>query len=145
VKSDGLGPLLMPDIGSYQAQRIDYDIENLPIGYDLGEGGFSINPLHSSSYNFIIGSDANITAMGYFYDSDEKPIPLTEGTVTHQQDSEFPPVEFFTNSKGRFAITGLKSGSYKVKLYSVTPIEFLMKIPENEGNIIRLGDIRAGK
>lgn len=145
VKSDGLGPLLMPDIASYQAQRIDYDVENLPIGYDLGEGGFSINPLHSSSYNFTIGSDANITAMGYFYDSNEKPVPLTEGTATHQQDSEFTPVEFFTNSKGRFAITGLKPGIYEVKLYSVTPIEFLMTIPENEGNIIRLGDIRAGK
>ncbi|MDO6708550.1 fimbria/pilus outer membrane usher protein [Photobacterium sp. 1_MG-2023] len=145
VQSDFLGPMLYPDIVSYRPQRIDYDVEDLPIGYDLGEGGFAINPQHGSSYRLTIGSDANMTALGYLFDVSSKPIPLTEGRAVHQGDPDFAPVDFFTNSKGRFAITGLKPGAYRVSVFSQQPFTFNLSIPESAGNIIRLGEIRAGQ
>lgn len=143
VHSDFMGPMLLPDIVSYRPQRIDYDVEDLPVGYDLGEGGFNINPEHGSSYSLTIGSDANITALGYLYDAEGKAVPLTEGKAVHQNDADFSAVDFFTNSKGRFAISGLKPGRYKVSVYSKPPQEFNLSIPDDAGNIIRLGDIRV--
>jgi len=145
IKSDGWGPLLLPDILSYSPQRIEYDIENLPIGYDLGEGGFAINPLHRSAYALTIGSDANITAMGYIFDTEGTAISLTEGTATHSADGDFAPIAFFTNSKGRFAITGLKPGTYQIRLHSAKPVIFTITIPDDAGNIIRVGKIKAEK
>ncbi|MCW8327208.1 fimbria/pilus outer membrane usher protein [Photobacterium sp. SDRW27] len=143
IKSDGWGPLMFPDIVSYVPQRIEFDVENLPIGYDLGEGGFAINPLHRSAYALTIGSDANITAMGYIFDVEGTAISLTEGTATHSEDSDFAPIAFFTNSKGRFAITGLKPGTYQIRLHSTKPVIFTITIPDDMGNIIRVGKIKA--
>ncbi|KDM91066.1 hypothetical protein EA58_12985 [Photobacterium galatheae] len=145
VRSDFLGPMLLPDIVSYRAQRIEYDVEDLPIGYDLGEGGFTINPEHGNSYRLTIGSDANITALGYLYHADGQPVPLTEGKAVHQSDPSFATIDFFTNSKGRFAISGLKPGQYQVSVFSNPPHEFNLSIPDDAENIIRLGDIRVEK
>jgi len=142
VHSDGLGAMVIPDLPAYSEQIISYEVTDLPPGYDLGEGVFALNPGFRQGYSLKVGSDAIITAMGSLFDKQTgEPISLLAGKAISQTDENFAALDFFTNRTGRFAISGLKPGSYLLKLNSEGVRTYQLVISDDSGALLRLGKI----
>ncbi|WP_102526906.1 fimbria/pilus outer membrane usher protein [Shewanella sp. 10N.286.51.B7] len=140
--SDGLGPILIPDLAAYSEQVISYEVEDLPAGYDLGAGVFPVYPGNGQGYNLQIGSEAAITLMGTLLDKEtQQPITLVAGKAALVGRDDLEPLQFFTNRTGRFAISGVRPGTYKIKLNTPTPRYFELVIDEDSSALLRLGKL----
>tara|TARA_R110001583_G_scaffold52393_5_gene162822 strand:- start:3411 stop:5888 length:2478 start_codon:yes stop_codon:yes gene_type:complete len=140
--TDGLGAMVVPDLPAYSEQIISYEVTDLPPGYDLGEGVFALNPGYGQGYSLKVGSDAIITAMGSLFDKQTgEPISLLAGKAISQTDENFVALDFFTNRAGRFAISGLKPGSYLLKLNSKDIRTYQLVIGDDSEALLRLGKI----
>lgn len=144
VHSDGLGNLLVPDLGNYRGQLLSYEVDELPPGYDLGEGVFAIAPPYKAGYSLQVGSDATITVLGTLLDATtEEPLSLVAGEAIHQQDQDFEPVVFFSNRTGRFAISGLKPGDYQLQFNTQPPRSYPLTIGADETALLRVGELKV--
>ncbi len=116
VAHSGLfGPALVP-LGSYSAQFVPYDVEDLPLGYDLGTGNFEFYPWLHSGHSRVVGSQFNITVVGSLMDADGHPLNLTYGVATAEGDADAPKIEIFTNRIGRFGASGLAPGAWLIRM-----------------------------
>ncbi|WP_435804826.1 fimbria/pilus outer membrane usher protein [Shewanella psychromarinicola] len=142
VYTDGLGAMVVPDLPAYSEQLISYEVTDLPPGYDLGDGVFALNPGYKQGYSLKVGSDAIITAMGSLFDKQTgEPISLLAGQAISQTDENFEALDFFTNRSGRFAISGLKPGSYLLKLNSKNVRTYQLVISDDSKALLRLGNL----
>ncbi len=144
VNSDGLGNLLVSDLGLYRGRLLNYDVENLPPGYDLGDGVFAVSPPYMAGYSLQIGSDATITVLGTLIDaSSSEPLGLVGGEARHLSDTDFETIFFFSNRKGRFAISGVKPGEYELKLAMRPVRSYILVVDSDAKALLRVGEIRV--
>ncbi len=142
VFSESSYDVLLPDLVAYNSQLIGYDVEDLPPGYDLGDGAFSLYPGYNRGYRLVIGSDAVLTAMGKIYDRKSgDPITLVAGKAIYLGDKDQEPVEFFTNRQGLFALSGLRPGDYKLELDNKEKQSVTVNLPEDSNVLVMLGDL----
>lgn len=141
-KSGALGAAVNGYLTSYVTQSIQYDVENPPPGYDIGPGVVRVRPPYHSGYALKIGTDAFASAMGTLEYRDGTPVTLVAGRVAARDGKDKKPIEFFTNSVGRFAIQNLRPGViYNVELYGLdTTFEFTVP-----GDTKGLVDLKAIK
>ena len=133
---------LIPDLVSYNSQLISYDVKDLPPGYDLGDGAFRIKPGYKKGYSLQVGSDAALTVIGKLIDRQSNtPISLVAGTAHYLGKSQQPPIDFFTNRNGIFAISGLKPGDYELTLDTTKKESVIINLDEKSNTLIRLGDL----
>ncbi|MFT6919291.1 MAG: outer membrane usher protein [Cognaticolwellia sp.] len=142
VYSDNLGPMLIPDLAAYNEQILNFEVDNLPVGYDLGAGVFMLSPGYSQGYSLQIGSDAAITVIGTLVDNQSKdPISLTSAKALLVNKEQNEPLIFFTNRAGRFAITGIRPGTYEIELNTEKLRRFKIIVKDDSDALLRLGTI----
>jgi len=139
--SDALGPPLLADLTPYAPRTLRYDVEDLPIGYDLGSREVTLTPAYKAGYAVKIGSAHSVTAFGTLKDADGAPVSLVTGTAT-PADGSAPPVNLFTNRAGRFAAQGLGPGRWRIEMATGTPAVFILDIPAGETGLHRAGTLR---
>ena len=133
---------LVPDLVSYNSRLLTFDVDDLPPGYDLGDGAFWLKPGYRRGYVLQIGSDAVFTVIGTLIDNASKqPIPLTSGHAIYLGASPQEPIEFFTNRNGLFAISGLRSGNYRLELNNTQQQTAVLSIDSQSEVLIRLGEL----
>jgi outer membrane usher protein len=141
-KSGTFGAAVNNVLTSYVTQSIPYDIENPPLGYDLGPGVRQAKPPYHSGYKLRVGSDAFVSAAGTLVGANGKPISLASGRLIAadgQQDAS-PP--FFTNTVGRFAVSNLRPGvHYRVELFG-KKVGFEFNVPTDTTGFVDLKTIR---
>lgn len=139
ARSGLLGPAVVP-LGSYYPQSVPYDVEDLPLGYDLGAGLFQLKPRLHSGYLLTVGSDYYVTASGLMVDSRGMPVSLRVGRAVSLDDPNAPQVDVLTNRTGRFAISGLAAGRWRITLLGEPPLTYDIVVPE--ATLFRAGTIR---
>jgi len=107
-----LSTTLVPLNGSYREQRYHFEVEDLPLGYDIGSGELDVFPSFLSGYNYRIGSDASNTVIGKLLWPDNTPPKLIAGKVIPAKGGE--PITVFTNKTGRFVAERMAPGKYTV-------------------------------
>ncbi|CAM4316170.1 fimbria/pilus outer membrane usher protein [Vibrio agarivorans] len=133
--------VLLPDLIAYAPQLITYDVEDLPPGYDLGAGLFSVNPTLGQAYHLQIGSDAVLTLIGTLADKQTLvPIPLVAGKA-YKPDTPEQSIEFFTNRKGRFAVMGMSAGEWVIELQTNPIKRTVINMVENETMLDQKGTL----
>ena len=138
----GTMPAVVPDLVAYNPQMLSYDVENLPPGYDLGDGAFWLNPAYRRGYELQIGSDSVYTVIGTLSDATTKtPIPLIAGVARYLGDESQKEVEFFTNRNGLFAISGVRPGDYELVLENKAQQKTVITISSQSALLIRMGTI----
>jgi outer membrane usher protein len=142
-RTDFLGPAAVSDLNAYGKTYLYYDVDKLPIGYDLGSGDFTLKPQLYSGYHLIVGSDAVYTVLAKVTRHGE-PLSLVAGKFYSLDHPSDPPVPAFTNRNGRLAATGLKPGRYKLELETDPVFETQVAVQKSDSNLINLGDIRIG-
>ena len=142
VYSHSASNVLIPDLVAYTPQLISYEVENLPPGYDLGDGAFWLKPGYKRGYQLKIGSDSVLTVMGTLLDRHTgSPIPLIAGVATYLGSETQQPIEFFTNRNGLFAISGLRPGQYQLTLDTKGKQTVVITLDERSNVLIRLGEL----
>lgn len=139
-RSGLLGSAVTNRLSSYNAQDVQYDIDTLEAGYDIGAGVVRVDPPFRSGYEMVVGTDRFVSAVG-FLQIDGVPVELASGLITSEDDDGFEPEPFFTNSVGRFGIIGLAPGrSYTIRLNG-TGQTFKIDVPEENTGLYRLETI----
>ncbi len=139
ARSGLLGPALTP-LGSYFPQSVPYDVSDLPVGYDLGSGLFQLQPRLHSGYSLTVGSAYNVSASGVMLDDQGRPVSLRIARAVSLDDPTAPKAEVITNRTGRFAITGLSPGRWRITLAGQPALIYDIVVPDT--TLFRAGEIR---
>lgn len=145
ASTGALGAATMPSLSSYSERTVTVDVANAPAGVDIGQGSFKVFPAYRSGYVLEVGSDYNITVMGTMLDRDGQPIPLIAGQATELAHPDRAPVTLFTNRQGRFGVTGLAPGQWRIEMLDQAKSVYLVTVPDDASGIIRLGEIAPAK
>lgn len=140
-RSGWLMPATIWDLSPYSPRRLTYDVDRLPVGYDLGAGAFDLNPPYKSGYALTVGSDYNVTVIGTVLDPEGEAIALTVGEAKQIENGE-RSVSVFTNRRGRFVAQGIGPGRWRIRMDTSPPLDFELNIPENAVGLFRAGDLR---
>ncbi|HZF43111.1 MAG TPA: hypothetical protein VEZ48_06850 [Sphingomonadaceae bacterium] len=150
-RSGILGAAVNNFLGSYVTQSVQYAVEDPPSGYDTGSGVLRVRPPYRSGYALRVGTDAFVSATGTLELTPGRPVALIGGRVSllELRKGDSPqPLPFFTNSVGRFAISGLLPGRrYLVETYAPNgtidrSLEF--GVPAASDGLVNLGTVRPG-
>lgn len=137
-KSGTFGGAVNGYLNSYTTQSIQYDVEDLPRGYDIGSGVLRVKPPYKSGYAVQVGTDAFVSATGTLDQGDGKPVALAGGRVVALDGKDSASLSFFTNSVGRFAIQNLRPGvTYRVELFGRNQ-QFQFSVPKNTDGLVDL-------
>ncbi len=150
-RSGPMGAAVNNFLASYVNQSVQYDVEDPPTGYDIGPGVARVNPSYKSGYALRVGTDAFVSAMGTLQTAPTMPVALIGGRVTLldiAEDDTPQPIPFFTNSAGRFAISGLlPNRKYLVETYGpngTVDRSFEFSIPADTDGLVNLGIVQPG-
>jgi outer membrane usher protein len=141
AETDFLGPALLPNLSSFTLNRIEYDVADLPPGYDLGDGVFDLQPGYKSGYALKVGSDYTVTAMGTLQDQTGAPLELVTGTAT-EKSGPAKTVEIFTNRDGRFSAQGLSPGEWRIEMATEPATHYVLRVPEQSVGLYRADVLR---
>ena len=141
-KSGFFGGAVNNLLNSYVTQSMQYDVEDPPAGYDVGQGVVRVKPPYRSGYKLRIGTDAFASAMGTLVDGRGSPMSLVSGRIYDTANPSAAPQAFFTNSVGRFAIPNLRPGvRYRVELFGSSAI-FEFDVPKDTSGLVDLKLVR---
>ena len=140
-----LGAATQPSLSSYVDRTITFDAPEAAGGTDLGQGSVKLFPSYRSGYKVVVGSDYNVTALGTMRDLDGEPVALVTGNAYEVGKPDRAPVTVFTNRQGKFGITGLAAGSWRIEMLDAKRSVFEIQIPDNGENIVRLGEIAPAR
>jgi outer membrane usher protein len=150
AKSGLFGPAVEPDLPAYIERLITYDVPNAPIGYDLGQGNVRVQPPYRSGYLVTAGSDYSVTTIGTFLGPNGKPVSLLAGRAVEiipgraaeLSSADRSPLQVFTNRAGRFGVSGMRPGRWRIDMPTEPPSFVIIDIPEGERGVYRLGPIQ---
>ena len=143
AQSDALGPAVVPDLSTYSRSSLYIEIVDLPLGYDLGSGQFSLKPPLYSAYNLEAGSGASVTLLGQVVRGPNKePLVLTGGKLEQLDVTPSVAISVFTNRNGRLAGTGLRPGKYRLTLFTDPLYVTEITIPDNGETLVNIGELR---
>lgn len=107
-----LSSTLIPITSSYREQRYVVDVDDLPLGYDIGSGEIQVFPGFLAGYHYKVGSDAANTVIGKVLWPDNTPPSLIVGKIVPLNGGE--EVVIFTNKTGRFVAERMLPGKYSI-------------------------------
>jgi outer membrane usher protein len=146
AQSDVIGPAVIPDLSTFNRSSLYIEVVDLPPGYDLGSGQFSLKPPLYAGYNLMAGSGASVTMLGQVVRGPKsEPVALTAGKMEALDGSTKEPISIFTNRNGRLAGTGLHPGKYRLTLFTDPPYVTEVTIPDNGENLVNIGELRIAE
>ena len=142
ANADGLGPALVPELSAYSMTRLQYDVPELPVGYDLGAGAFDLVAPYRGGYALEIGSAYTVTAHGRLLGPDGEALPLLTGRATEHGKTGGPVVEIFTNRVGRFGAQGLAPGRWIITMASTPETTYVLDVPPKTVGLFNAGSLK---
>ncbi|MFC6199511.1 hypothetical protein [Ponticaulis profundi] len=143
-ESAWLGKPLISDLPTYSKRNVEFDVANLPLGYDLGAGSVDVRPPFYAGYKLTVGSALNTTLISTALDPYGEPISFIAGEVTSPDYPNLEPIEMFTNGSGKFGIPGVGVGTWELRLNTEPDATIIRFTIEDDGQtLIRAGELRG--
>ncbi len=128
--SDWVAPALISDLAPFSQRRVEFDMPDLPTGYDLGAGALDFYGPYKAGYRVMAGSAYTVTATGTLLGCDGSPLSLLAGTAYEDGAESGRQIELFTNKAGKFGAQGLAPGHWVIEMPTEpNPTKFLLEIP----------------
>lgn len=140
AQNDFLGSAVLPDVTSYNINSVSLDRSQIPIGYEVENDSYYVEPTYRRGGVVKVGTDAVVVLKGQLLDDKNQPLGLASGELFSLDEPERTSILFFTNRKGYYAAEGLKPGKYKVTLYGEQIFGMTVSIPEGTAGLY---DIKA--
>lgn len=146
AQADRLGPGLVVDLPAYSPRTLPIDVDDLPLGYSLGQGAFETFAPFRGGYRIVVGSDYSTTAFGNLVTANGDALGLASGTA-YQPDKPDKQVAVFSNSAGRFSADGLAPGRWVLDMASEgESVRYVLDVPSGTDGLFRAGTLKpAGK
>jgi outer membrane usher protein len=142
ARTDQLGPALVGNLPAYSRTTLGVDVDDLPVGYSLGQGAFDLKAPNRAGYALQVGSAYAVSAFGTLLDADGAPIALLTGTATLDNAPD-KQVAIFTNDAGRFAADGLAPGRWIIEMATdASPTRFVLTVPEGTDGLFKAGTLQ---
>lgn len=137
----GGGSVLNNSRTSTSISRID--LKDIPDNVTLKQDTIVSRGEYKRGFIADIQGTKSLTACGILVDSQGKILEQVTGFAINKDNTDEPPVSFFTNSDGEFFLTELKSGRYKltINVQNIENIELEIKEANSEDEILDLGTI----
>ena len=116
---DSLGNAVISDLTKFQPSQIQVSKADIPIGVSLGKGVYNLYPYDNTGYTIGLGDNSGIVLraqLTQLTNGNKKPVINALGVIIPVDRPVDFDNRFFTDAKGRFIISGLKPGSYKLRL-----------------------------
>lgn len=137
--TDPFGPILVPVDRKYNVRSFDFEMNDLPVGYNAGPANIVLNPGAFTGYKYVYGSAASITLMARLHDAEDQPLKLATGKLVLQGDDKAAPITFFTNRTGRMVADSIASGTYQ--LYINDEVAAEITVPDDKVGLYDAGKI----
>lgn len=141
ARTDLLGPAVLPDLTAYQIRPLAVTIPDLPVGYQLGQDTYQLNPNYRSGTVVTVGNDATVVLDGLLVDGLGAPLALLAGEIVPLDKKGAAAGEFFTNRQGRFRIEGIGPGRFELRLVRNPEIVALITIPPGTKGVYVVGSV----
>ncbi|MFC7379447.1 fimbria/pilus outer membrane usher protein [Brevundimonas sp. GCM10030266] len=141
ARSGMLGGAVTPELSAYSPRTITFDVPDAPTGYDIGSGAVEVMPPYRSGYLITVGSDYFVSASGQLLGADGNPASLKVGMAYEVSQPDRPGVRMFTNTSGRFAVQGLRAGTWRIVVGTDATETYLIEIPASADGLVRLGAV----
>ncbi len=141
ARTDWLGPAVLPSLTSYYVHQVVLDAPDLPIGFELGDQIYGVEPTYRSGTVIRAGTGGTVLLDGYLLDAAGKPLGLHVGTFTAVDEPDRPPIKFFTNRAGRFRVLGLSPGRYELWVEVFSDRFYRFELPEDAAGLYNIGRI----
>jgi outer membrane usher protein len=105
------------------------DLRNMPHRLEVKKDTIISDGLYKRGACVKISSEGSHMARGLLLDSSGNPLDLVNGYALHTSDKNANPLQFFTNTSGRFSINGLRPGRYRVTVNVEDCEDFEIEIP----------------
>jgi outer membrane usher protein len=137
----GGGAVLNNSRTSTSISRID--LKDIPDNVTLKQDTIVSRGEYKRGFIADIQGTKSLTACGVLVDSQGKILEQVTGFAINKDNTDEPPVSFFTNSDGEFFLTELKPGRYKltINVQNTENVELEIKEANSETEIIDLGTI----
>lgn len=154
ARTGALGPALQPLRSPYRLETARVQVEDLPIGYDLGPDTLEFFPPARAGYVHTVGKGASNTLMSVLVQPDGTPMALAIGSLIRSEGQDASSegegegedgdkqVQFFTNRTGRFVAEGLRPGRYDVLMKPDDRKVAEVEIPGSADGLVRLEAVR---
>jgi outer membrane usher protein len=138
--SDWLGPAVVPDLSAYSERDIYIEPVGMPVGYDIGSGAYRFEAPYRGGYRIVVGSDYWMTASGKLLRADGQPLTYVAGDAQDLGDAARAPVTFFTSSDGRYAVSGVKPGRWRLTMATVPPTVYEIEVAAAADGLVTVAD-----
>lgn len=142
ASSGWLGAALSPNLTAFAPRAITINAPTAPAGVDLGQGTYRVFTPYRAGYRLSVGSDYAVTAIGQLVDQDAQPLSIVSGTALELADPNREPLTVFTNRDGRFGLTGLRPGRWRITMMSDPPTRFDLVIAGPAMGMIKAGVLK---
>jgi len=142
ASTGALGAAIEPNLASYNERVVTVDAPTAPIGVDLGTGSFRLFPPYHGGYRLQVGSEYYVTVIGRMLTEEGAPLSLVSGQATELAHPGGAPVTVFTNREGRFGLSGLKPGRWRIEMLTDPTTVYIIDVPAKAPGLMREGDIK---
>jgi outer membrane usher protein len=141
ARTDWLGPAVVPDLSSYRVRKMTIDAPDLPLGYELGPSDRTVWPTYKSGTVIRVGTGATVLLRGVLETAKGAPVSLQSGQIVFLDEPGMPPIEVFTNRKGKFMAEGLKPGTFELRLLGDAQPKVRFVIPKGKAGLYDIGSL----
>jgi outer membrane usher protein len=136
-------PGVVPNLSPYYLKKVHVDVVDPPFGSGEERSDFTLYPSYKTGYAIYMGTSATIIALGTLMLSPGVPASYQTFTATPiDGTSSREPVMGFTNGAGKFQLTRLQPGRYKIEMDVEGKIYHLvLTLPKNSSGIKSVGTL----
>ena len=136
----GNGKKAVVSLNSYQTQNINVDEGTLPNGYDSEKTEFSMFPKYHQGFLLKAGGEPATTLNGMLYDPENKALGFKGGQWISESGGK--TIALFSNKGGRFRVTSVPAGKYKLELFDYPDMEPInINVPNTQGKVHDIGNL----
>lgn len=142
ARSGLLGGAVTPEVSAYSLRTVTYDAPEAPTGYDVGTGTAQLVAPYRAGYRIAVGSDYSASVVGRLLQEDGTAMALWIGEAVEVSNPTRAPVRIFTNAAGRFSMSGLRPGLWRVQSSDTTDTVYYIDVPADAEGLYRAGELK---